>query len=90
MTISLYGGKFQKNSLNPKISGSNLCLEPKVQVSTIKIGTPIHLGSFGPIGLNFGPTIYPLLVHLTQIFTGVSSNNLMYALVVVSILKNVQ
>ena len=56
----------------------------------IKIGTSIHLGSFGPIGLNFGPTIDQTLVHLTQIFTGVSSNNLMYVLVVVSILKNVQ
>ena len=61
-----------------------------LQVSTIKIGTSIQLGSFGPIGLKFGPTIDPILVHLTQIFTGVSSNNLMYALVVVSILKNVQ
>ena len=44
----------------------------------------------GPIGLKFGPTIDPILFHLTQIFTGVSSNNLMYPLVVVSILKNVQ
>ena len=44
----------------------------------------------GPIGLKFGPTIDPILVHLTQTSTGVSSNNIMYALVVVSILKNVQ
>ena len=53
----------------------------------IKIVTPIQLGSFGPIGLKFGPTIDPILVHF---LTGVSSNNIMYALVVVSILKNVQ
>ena len=58
-----------------------------MQVSMIKIGTPIQLG---PIGLKFGPTIDPILVHLTQISPGVSSNNIMYALVVVSILKNVQ
>ena len=44
----------------------------------------------GPIGLKFGPTIDPILVHLTQISTGVGSNNIMYALVVVSTLKNVQ
>ena len=62
----------------------------KVSVLYDQIGTPIHLGSFGPIGLNFGPTIDPILVHLTQISPGVSSNNIMYALVVVSILKNVQ
>ena len=51
------------------------------------------LGYSCPIWLfwaKFGPTIDPILVHLIQIFTGVSSNNLMYALVVVSILKNVQ
>ena len=39
---------------------------------------------------HFGPTFGPILVHFA---TGVSlnkSNNLMYALVVVSILKNVQ
>ena len=38
----------------------------------------------------FGPTFDPILVQLTHFVTGVSSNNLMYALVVVSILKNVQ
>jgi hypothetical protein len=39
---------------------------------------------------HFGPTFGPILVQLTHFVTGVSSNNLMYALVVVSILKNVQ
>ena len=35
----------------------------------------------------FGPTFGPILVKLTHFVTVVSSNNLMYALVVVSILK---
>ena len=51
------------------------------------------LGYSCPIWLfwaKFGPTIDPILVHLTQISTGVSSNNIMYALVVVTILKNLQ
>ena len=62
------------------------------------IGVPIFIVETCPFGSSHrfdcydhpGSTIDPILVHLTQIFTGVSSNNLMYALVVVSILKNVQ
>ena len=86
MTISLYGGNFQKNSLKPKISGSNLCLEPKVQVSTIIIGTPIHslpiqFGQFGPNLAQF--------VQLTHFVTSVGSSNLTYALTVVINFRNI-
>ena len=39
---------------------------------------------------HFGPKFDPILVQLTHFVTGLSSNNIMYALVVVTILKNLQ
>ena len=55
---------------------------PKVQVSLIKIGTPIQ---FGPNMALF----WPNLVQLTHFVTGVGSSNLTYALTVVINFRNV-
>ena len=81
-----------------RVSGSlQICLEPEGKSLRSKKGTPIQSGSFGPIANKFGPIIDPILVHLTQIFTGVSSNDIMYsqghfryALRVVIIIKTTQ
>ena len=49
-----------------------LRLEPKGQVSTITIGTPITFGSFGQFWPNNLAQFWPILAHFV---TGVGSSN---------------
>ena len=74
--------------MHKQFENSNVCLlQQNWQFYMIEVKS---LLSLRPWSNHFGPTLVPILVHLTHFVTGVSSNNLMYALVVVSILKNVQ
>ena len=57
----------------------------KVQVSLIKIVTPIQLGQFGP---NLAKT-WSNLVQLTHFVAGVGSSNFIYALTVVITFRNI-
>ena len=85
------------------VTFKTIYLTPKSQVHTVALPYSPQLSIWMMVGsqnrysspiwlflANFGPTFDPILVQLTHFVTCVSSNNLMYALVVVSILKNVQ